>query len=168
MLARFGALLEPECQPLRSEPLGQLAEVVTARRTLLRDPTTTTSRTKSLSLDLLKRQATLRLEHIGRQIKAADACAGALLAADPLLARRFAVLTSIPGVGGATAVALIADMPELGRMDAKQAAPLASPEPGAAARARCVAAVPTCARRSACPPWWPCASTRTSAPGSSP
>ncbi len=32
MLARFGAALQPECRPLRSETLDQLAELVAARR----------------------------------------------------------------------------------------------------------------------------------------
>ncbi len=32
MLARFGAVMEPECRPLRSETLDQLAELVAARR----------------------------------------------------------------------------------------------------------------------------------------
>ncbi len=175
-LARFGALLEPECRPLRSETLNQLAELVAARRALVRDRTATANRAKTLGLDLLKRQAALRLKHIARQLDALDACADALVAADPSLARRFAILTSIsiPGVGAATAVALIADMPELGRMDAKQprrspASPPspASPGPGAA-RARSVAAAPTCARRSTCRPSSPPASTRTSRPGSPP
>ena len=89
------------------------------------------NRAKTLGLDLLKRQAALRLKHIARQLDALDACADAIVAADPSLARRFAVLTSIPGVGAATAVALIADMPELGQMDAKQAASLAGLAPAA-------------------------------------
>lgn len=129
VLARFGALLEPECRPLRSEALAQLAELVAARRTLLRDRTATINRAKTLGLDLLKRQAALRLKHIARQIGAIDAQARALVAADPSLARRLAILASIPGLGEATALALIADMPELGRMDAKQAASLAGLAP---------------------------------------
>ncbi len=40
-----------------------------------------------------------------------------------------AVLTSIPGVGEATALALIVDMPELSSMEAKQAAALAGLAP---------------------------------------
>lgn len=129
MLARFGALLEPECRPPRSEALDQLAELIAARRMLVRDRTATTNRAKTLSLDLLKRQATLRLKHIARQIDALDAHARALVAADPRLARRLAILTSIPGLGEATALALIANMPELGRMEGKQAAALAGLAP---------------------------------------
>jgi transposase len=58
-----------------------------------------------------------------------DAQARDVIAHDPVLARRLAILTSIPGLGEITAVALIADMPELGSMDPKQAASLAGLAP---------------------------------------
>jgi transposase len=129
LLARFGALLAPECHPPRSETLAQLAELLAARRSLVKDRTATTNRAQTLTLDLLKRQAALRLRHIARQLAAIDAQARALIAADPQLARRLAILTSIPGLGEVTAIALIADMPELGTMAAKQAASLAGLAP---------------------------------------
>jgi transposase len=129
VLARFGALLEPECRPLRSEALEQLAELVAARRMLIRDQTATSNRAKILTLGLLKRQAALRLKHIAHQLDALDAAARALIASHTTLARRLAILTSIPGIGEATAIALIADMPELGTMDAKHAASLAGLAP---------------------------------------
>ncbi len=46
-----------------------------------------------------------------------------------MLQNRLEILTSIPGVGEATAIALIADMPELGHLDEKQAASLAGLAP---------------------------------------
>ncbi|WP_342629185.1 transposase [Nguyenibacter vanlangensis] len=52
-----------------------------------------------------------------------------MIAADPVLTRRLAILTSIPGLGEITAQALIADMPELGTMDERQAAALAGLAP---------------------------------------
>ena len=44
-----------------------------------------------------------------------------LIAADPSLARRLAVLTSIPGIGTTTAVALIVGLAEIGALSDKQA-----------------------------------------------
>jgi transposase len=49
--------------------------------------------------------------------------------ADPDLAQRFAILTSIPGVSAITAFALLIEMPELGALDADQAASLAGLAP---------------------------------------
>jgi transposase len=129
LLARFGAVIQPQVRPLRSEALDQLAELVAARRMLVKDRTATTNRAQTLTLTLLKRQAAVRLNQIVHQIEALDAEMRAVVTADPLLARRLAILTSIPGIGEITAIALIADMPELGDMDAKQAASLAGLAP---------------------------------------
>ena len=129
VLARFGALLQPNVTPPRSDAVDHLAELIAARRNLVRDRTATTNRAKTLTIDLLKRQAAQRLRQIAQQLDALDAQARAAIADDPVLARRLAILTSIPGLGEITAIALIADMPELGQMDAKQAASLAGLAP---------------------------------------
>ena len=49
--------------------------------------------------------------------------------ADPDLAQRFAILTSIPGVSAVTAFAPLIEMPELGALEAAQAASLAGLAP---------------------------------------
>src|SRR5579875_3715202 len=129
VLARFGALLQPSATSPRSDAVDQLAELIAARRSLVKDRTATINRAKTLTIELLKRQAAQRLRQIGLQLDALDAQARTVIAADPVLARRLAILTSIPGLGEVTAIALIADMPELGQMDAKQAASLAGLAP---------------------------------------
>jgi transposase len=53
----------------------------------------------------------------------------ALIAADPALARKRAILLSIPGIGARIAGVVIADMPELGTLDRKAAASLAGMAP---------------------------------------
>lgn len=129
MLARFGALLEPQTRPAVSETIQQLAEFVAARRALIKDRTATTNRAKMLRSALLKRQARQRLTQIAQQIDDLDQHARVIIAADPVLQNRLEILTSIPGIGEATAIALIADMPELGQLDEKQAASLAGLAP---------------------------------------
>jgi transposase len=129
MLARFGALLEPQTRPARSESLTQLAELVAGRRSLIRDRTATLNRLKTLSQDLLKRHARHRLRQIDAQLASLDAAIDMLIASDPLLTRRLNILVSIPGLGAVTAHALLADLPELGTMDERQAASLAGLAP---------------------------------------
>jgi transposase len=51
--------------------------------------------------------------------------------ADPDLAQRLAILTTIPGVSAITAFALLIEMPELGALEAGQAASLAGLAPAA-------------------------------------
>ena len=76
------------------------------------------------------------IKQIGTQIKAAARAADVLerealsiVKADPGLKRRFEILVSIAGVGTITAIGLIANMPELGSLDNKQAGMLAGLAP---------------------------------------
>jgi transposase len=129
LLARMGALLELEARPVRSERLGELKELHSAREALVKDRTAAANRCKALTLALLKRQNAQRRNLIERQLEAIEETILACIKADPDLAQRFAVLTSIPGVSAITAFTLIIDMPELGTLEAKQAASLAGLAP---------------------------------------
>lgn len=82
------------------------------------------NRAKTIVLALLKRHNGQRLRQIERQIKAIEDAILTIIETDPRLARRFAILTSIPGVCAITAFALLIDMPELGTLQAAQAASL--------------------------------------------
>lgn len=68
------------------------------------------------------------LAAINRQIALLDKAIRALMHAPPL-ARRAETATAMTGIGETTAAALIATLPELGRMDRKQAAALAGLAP---------------------------------------
>ncbi len=129
MLARFGALLEPIARPVRSEIQNQLAELVAARRSPMRDRTALLNRGQTLTLELLKRHARHRLRQIEAQVTSLDADIDAVIANDLLLTRRREILLSIPGLGSVTAQALLADMPELGSLEEAQAASLAGLAP---------------------------------------
>lgn len=129
MLARLGALLQPEGRAVRSAVLEDLAELVAARRALVRERTRMQNRQTAVHLTLLRRQAAQRLRQIEGQIKAIDEACRGLVAAEPALVRRLAILMSIPAIGEATAMTLLADMPELGQLDHKQAASLAGLAP---------------------------------------
>jgi transposase len=129
MLARFGAVMRPEIPSAKDETIDMLAELLTARRGLVKDRTAAANRGKSLTLAMLKRQCQQHRKQIDSQIEAIDREWMSVLAANPALKARLDILLSIPGVGPATAIALLVDMPELGTMDAKQAASLAGLAP---------------------------------------
>lgn len=129
MLARMGALLEPDPRPVASALLEQLGELHLARRALVKDRTAARNRQKVLSLPLLKRQNTARLKQIDAQLAAIDRELEALIASEPELARRFDILRTIPGISNLAAFALLVDMPELGALDKRQAASLAGLAP---------------------------------------
>jgi transposase len=117
-------------RPARSEVLLELKELYVAREALVKDRTAAKNRGKALTLSLLKRQNAQRLEQIDRQIATVfEAAILQIVEADASLADRFDILTSIPGVSSITAFALMIAMPELGDLEAGQAANLAGLAP---------------------------------------
>jgi transposase len=122
MLAILGESLEPDATAPPSEPIEGLQELarcraaaVAARTALLNQLGATTARPATIEINRQLRAVETAIENLGAEIDR-------LVAADPRLARRFVILTSIPGVGTATAVALIAGLAEIGSLSAKQAA----------------------------------------------
>ena len=72
----------------------------------------------------MKRQHATRLRQIERALDEIDAAIAALVASDPGLARKAEIVCSIPGVSMVTAAAILAEMPELGTLEAATAASL--------------------------------------------
>jgi transposase len=129
LLARMGALLQLEIRPLHDEIIAELKQLHIAREALVRDRTAAKNRSKVIGLAMLKRQNAERLKHIERQMAAIEAEIESRIGADAELARRFAILTSIPGIARLTAFVLLIEMPELGSMEPGQAASLSGLAP---------------------------------------
>ena len=129
LLARFGALIEPAARPVPSPTLDAMRELHTARNALVKDRTAALNRQKMIRSPLLQRQNAQRLRQIAAQLAAIDAELRALCTADPHLKERLAILTSIPGIGPVSALALLIEMPELGSLGQPQAASLAGLAP---------------------------------------
>ncbi|GAC1638640.1 MAG: transposase [Bradyrhizobium sp.] len=129
MLARFGALDELQARPMLSQTLRDMKELLAARRGLVKDRVAAANREQVRCNPLLKRQAAQRLRQIARQLAAIDAALRALCLADPDLKARLEILVSIPGIGEATALALLIEMPELGSIHNQCVASLAGLAP---------------------------------------
>jgi transposase len=129
LIARMGAMLEPAPQEPRPVVLAELHELQLARAALVRERTAATNRAPRLTLALLKRQKAIRLRQIERALAELDAAIAALVASDQGLARKAEILCSIPGVSRVTAAAILAEMPELGTLEAAAAASLAGLAP---------------------------------------
>jgi transposase len=129
LLARFGALLEPPIRSMLSPTLDAMRELSVARQALIKDRTAALNRQKIVRSALLRRQLAQRLRQIVHQLAAIDAHLQSLCMQDADLAPRLAILMSIPGIAQATALSLLIDMPELGRLDHSQVASLAGLAP---------------------------------------
>ncbi|WP_066532640.1 IS110 family transposase [Sphingobium sp. EP60837] len=129
ILARMAVTLQPPVRAASTPQQVKLSEMISARDGLVRDKIALQNQAKNLTLPLLKRQHKTRLDQIERHIDQVDAAIAAIIAADPALARRHEIISSIAGVGIRTADQLVATMPELGALDSKQAASLAGLAP---------------------------------------
>ena len=129
MLARMGSLLDLQARPVADDSLCELKQLHMARQALIKDRTAARNRAKTLTLTLLKRHNDQRLRQIQQHIAAIEAAILARLQAEPQLARRLDILTSIPGISQLSAFSLIIEMHELGSLDGKQAASLAGLAP---------------------------------------
>jgi transposase len=121
MLAILGESLEPAATPPSSELMESLQELarcrdaaVAARTALINQHGATTAR-PAVEIKRQLRAVETAIENLGAEIER-------LIGADPVLARRLAILASIPGVGTVTAIALIAGLSEIGSLSAKGAA----------------------------------------------
>ena len=82
------------------------------------------NKSKTASVPLLKRQLRLSKQQIARQIVQIDTACHEIVNSEPTLAQRLIILKSIPAIGDVTAMTLLAEMPELGELNDKQAASL--------------------------------------------
>jgi transposase len=107
VLASFAAVMTPSVRPPAPQALTELAELVAARISAVEAQTS-----------LKNQRAAATVKFLQKRIKADDG-----------LARRYAILTSIPSFGFVTAVVLITCLAELGSISAKQSGMLAGLAP---------------------------------------
>lgn len=127
-VALFGALMAPRPLPDPVAERETLAALVARRRQLVDMMIAEKNR-------LEHAQGTIRhwieqsLAALKTQLAGVDAAIALALEADAELAHRRDILTSVPGVGELTAAVILAELPELGRIGARQAAALVGVAP---------------------------------------
>lgn len=129
MLAAMGRQLCLEPRPAVSQAIEELKELEIARRAYVKQRVALRNRANRLALPVLTAQTEVILAAIESAIEAIDAEIRAHVQADPESARRADILESIPGLSHITAAVIIAEMPEIGDIDAKAAAALAGLAP---------------------------------------
>jgi transposase len=108
---------------------GQLQTLVQTRRDLVAERLACSNRLAAPGAHTVRPYLERLRDCLNAQIKAIEAAIEALIRAHKPLARAAKILRNIAGIGSATAAALIALMPELGRLNRRQAAALAGLAP---------------------------------------
>jgi transposase len=128
-LARFAAVMAPPVRAPEPRSLEELRELVVARASAVGQQAALKNQRSAATVRCLQRLLDRRIGRGERDIAALDAAILARIEADAGLARRFAILTSIAGIGFVAAMTLLASLPELGGSTVKQIAMLAGLAP---------------------------------------
>jgi len=124
VLAMFAQLMAPPCRAPKGQMLEALQELVTARISAVAEEVALKNQRSAAAGSFLKAQLSRRIKQLAGHIKAIEKACLVLIKADEGLARRFAILTSIPGIGDIVAMTLLAHLSELGSLTEKQIAAL--------------------------------------------
>ena len=129
MLALFAGWSGHEVTPPLAENLANLQEIVRSRASAIADRTALLNQLKTATVTAVKQELRARIALAKASANRLEAAAREVIAADPVLQHRLDILVSIPGIGAGTAASLLANMPELGTLDEKEAGMLAGLAP---------------------------------------
>lgn len=123
IIARFLAAI-PQRKAERDRAAEAVAELVTARRQLCDELTRTNNQAEHAANPLITRLASQRAKRLKASILLLDKAIEEAIAAKAHIARKCALMRSVPGVGPVFAHSLVGLMPELGTLTNRQAAAL--------------------------------------------
>src|SRR5215471_2722352 len=129
VLADFGAALRPKSTPPLSRQQKRLRELESQRRHLSQVLRAEENRLAQLQCAELRSLGRSLINKIQKQIHAIEERISSLIAQDQTLCAKAQKLTAVTGVGARTAALLLAQMPELGQLNRRQAAALAGLAP---------------------------------------
>ncbi len=128
VLAHFAATVQPRVRPRPDAATQHLHDLVTRRRQL-RDMRGAEQQRRRQAAPAVRADIDALVAVLTHHLDALDAQIAAALHADPRLRARAAWLQSIPGIGPVAAATLLAEVPELGTLNRKQAAALVGVAP---------------------------------------
>lgn len=129
VLARFAERMQPEPSKPPGGHYRQLRELHTARRQVIDEIGDLKRQLHSTEHPLAAQQIRARIKMAERHKGVLETEIQAAIDSDPEMTAKFRILTSIPGIGKGTAAILIADLSELGQVNAKEIASLAGVAP---------------------------------------
>ena len=129
VLTQYGLAFKPAPTPAASARQRRLADVSQRRRQLIQTRTAERNRAEHYTDPLCLRQDRQFQKLLEKQIDECDQAILTLIAEDAGLAQKAKRLQAIPGVGPVVAATVLAEMPELGKLNPQTAAALAGVAP---------------------------------------
>lgn len=128
-IARFAEMVRPEPRPVPDEQARSLGELVARRRQVIEMMTAERNRRRQLTSRRPIKSVDRLLAVLLKELAELDRDVGEGIRATPAWRERDELLRSVPGIGDVVSRTLIADLPELGRLDRKQIAALVGVAP---------------------------------------
>jgi len=132
-IARFGATVKPQAQPLPDEQTLELEALMTRRRQLIGMIASEKNRLQALfgpaRTSWAEKSIRDTLSHLIKQLSQLDKGLRKRIERSPAWKAKDDLLKSVPGIGKVTSLTLAIDLPELGTLDRKQIASLAGLAP---------------------------------------
>src|SRR5262245_15381553 len=129
MIASFVGIMPTRPARRPTPATEQLVETLAVRRQLSAEKVAAENASRLLEETILRRLSRRSIRRLAADVEVLDERLLEIVATDAVLARRYRLLTSMPGVGSLLACTLIALLPDLGRMNRKQVAALAGVAP---------------------------------------
>lgn len=129
VIAAFVIATKPDLRLLKDAETQVLSELVARRRQIVQMIVAEENRSRMVLAKEAQKSIKRLLTALRRELESLDADLDDHIRKSPLWRVRESLLTSVPGVGPATARTLLAEMPELGRLDRRQIASLAGLAP---------------------------------------
>jgi transposase len=129
VLSLFAQTMDPQIRPPAPETMEELGELAQGRLSAVKEQTVLQNQLAAAMSAFLRRHLQRRIARIATDIKAIEMEIVRRIKADPGLGRRYEILTSVPGIGVATAIAFIACLSELGSCNSKGIAKLVGVAP---------------------------------------
>lgn len=128
IIAHFGEAVKPEVRPI-ADPAAKKLDALVARRRQLVDMLTAERHRTLQAEDAVKRSLYEHIEWLEKRLGKMDDELLATVRESPVWREKDDLLQSVPGVGKAVSVTLLAELPELGRLNRRQIAALAGVAP---------------------------------------
>jgi transposase len=129
VLAQFASVLKPEPRPMKDEAESELTALVRRRNQLVAQMTMERNRKKLVTSTTVLASLERSISSLKQEVATLDTAINELIEASPASKERDLLYRSAPGVGRGLSSTLLAELPELGRINRKQAGALVGVAP---------------------------------------
>jgi transposase len=120
VLARFARQAQPRIVEKAPEKQVELAALVTRRRQLQSSAVAEANRRETVSTSEARKSIEKHLNWLRKEVARIDGAIARLIASDDTWRGQAERLKSVPGIGPATSATLVAELPELGRLNRRE------------------------------------------------